>query len=337
MLKVLLVGGTGIISSAVAELAIKKGMELYVLNRGMRKAHLAQGAKEIITDYRGPEEDVIKALGDNHFDVVVDFITYNKEQIERAIRIFKGRTEQYIFISSGTVYRKPLDNYIITEDAPKGNLHSFYARNKLACERTLMAAYEKEGFPGVIVRPSLTYGDFRFVLSLSSGPHPYSIINRMRRGKEIIVQGDGNSLWTITHNTDFAKGLVGLFGNKSAIGEDFHITTDEVQDWNRIYTKIAHAAGVEAKLIHIATDFLGEYKTAYFDRLAGDHSCSAVFDNSKIKRFVPDFECTMSFEEGAKRVVDYFDADPVNRATIDEAWDAEMDDIIYRYTAYRRM
>lgn len=336
-MKVLLVGGTGIISTGVAELAIRKGMDVYVLNRGMRSSRLIAGCKEIIADFRGEDEDIIKALGDHHFDVVVDFITFNKDQVEKSVRIFRGRTEQYIFISSGTVYKKPLDSYIITEDAPKGNLYSFYARNKLACERTLIDLYEKEGFPATIVRPSLTYADFAFVLSLSSGKCPYSIINRMRVGKPIIVQGDGNSLWTITHNSDFAKGIVGLFGNKAAIGEDFHITTDEVQDWNRIYTKIAHAAGVEAKLIHIATDFLGEYNAKYIARLAGDHSCSAVFDNSKIKKFVPDFKCTMSFEEGAKRVVDYFDADPANRALIDEDWDAEMDDIIYRYTAYKRI
>lgn len=334
-MKVLLVGGTGIISTGVAELAIKRGMEVYVLNRGLRSSRLIPGCKEIIADYRGDEAEIIKALGDHHFDVVADFLTFTKEQLEKAVRIFKGRTEQYIFISSGTVYKKPLEHYIITEDAPKGNYHSTYARNKLACERALMEAYEKEGFPGVIVRPSLTYSDFTFVLSLSKGP--YSLINRMRRGKQIIVQGDGNSLWTITHNSDFAKGFVGLFGNKDAIGEDFHITTDEVLDWNRIYTTIAHAAGVEANIIHIATDFLGEYDNAYFDRLAGDHSCSAVFDNSKIKRFVPDFKATVSFAEGAKRVVDYFDADPAARAVIDTDWDAEMDDIIYRYTAYKRM
>ncbi len=336
-MKVLLIGGTGIISTGAAELAIKRGMEVYVLNRGLRNHLLVPGCKSIVADFRGEDEDIIKALGDHHFDVVVDFIAYNKDQLEKSVRIFKGRTDQYIFISSGTVYKKPLENYIITEDAPKGNLHSFYARNKLACEVALMEAYEKEGFPATIVRPSLTYADFKFVLSLSSGKCPYTIINRMRRGKPIIVQGDGNSLWTITHTSDFAKGIVGLFGNKEAIGEDFHITTDEVQDWNRIYTKIAHAAGVEANIIHIATDFLGEYDNKYFDRLAGDHSCSAVFDNSKIKKFVPDFKCTMTFEEGAKRVVDYFDADPANRATIDEEWDAEMDDIIYRYTAYKRI
>ena len=237
-----------------------------------------------------------------------------------------------VFISSGTVYKKPLPSYIITEDAPLGNIHSAYARNKLAAEYALRRHIDK-GFPGVIVRPSLTYSDFNPLTSLNSRKHPYTLIHRMRKGKPIVVNGDGTSLWTITHNTDFARGIVGLFGNPATIGEAFHITSDEVLDWDRIYTYLAHAAGVDANLIHIASDYLGEWNPDLRESLLGDHSCSAVFDNSKIKKFVPDFVCKVPFEEGAKRVVAWFDADPAARAIVDYDWDNDMDALVATYRA----
>jgi nucleoside-diphosphate-sugar epimerase len=329
-MKVLLIGGTGIISTGVAKLALSRGMEVYVLNRGLRPGQLQPGCKEIIVDYRGEEQPIIDALGDLEFDVVVDFLIQGVEAMERAIRIFSGRCKQYFLISSGTVYKKPLENFIITEDAPLGNLHSKYARNKIASENTLRAAIEK-GFPGVIIRPSLTYADFNMLVAINSRKHPYSIINRMRKGKPIVVHGDGTSLWTITHTDDFAKGIVGLFGNEKAIGEAFHITSDEVLDWDRIYTQLAHAAGVEAKLIHIASDFIGEFYPPYLESLEGDHSCTAVFDNSKIKSFVPDFKCTIPFAEGAKRSVEWYDADPNARETVEDEWDEMIDAMIAKY------
>jgi len=326
-MKVLFVGGSGTISTACVDLAIKRGMDVYVLNRGNHNDRLPAEAKNIVADYND-EEGTAAALEDYSFDVVADFRVFTADGAKKAVRLFKGKTKQYILISSGTVYKKPLEHFIITEDAPLGNIHSFYARNKIAAENVMREAM-KEGFPATIVRPSLTYADF-MPLTCMWGK-PYAIIDRMRRGKEIIVPGDGTSLWTITHNTDFAKGFVGLFGNEKAIGEAFHITQDEVLDWDRIFTILAHAAGVEPKIVHIATDFIGECSPARKEGLAGDHSVSAVFDNSKIKRFVPDFKCTVPFAEGARRVIEWFDADPANREIRDPDYDAEIDMILAKY------
>jgi len=326
-MKVLFVGGSGTISTACVALAVERGMEVFVLNRGNHNDRLPAAVKNIAADYND-EENTAKALADYSFDVVADFRVFTADGAKKAVRLFGGKTKQYILISSGTVYKKPLEHFIITEDAPLGNIHSFYARNKIAAENVMREAL-KEGFPATIVRPSLTYADF-MPLTCMWGK-PYAIIDRMRRGKEIIVPGDGTSLWTITHNTDFAKGFVGLFGNEKAIGEAFHITQDEVLDWDRIFTILAHAAGVEPKIVHIATDFIGECSPARKEGLAGDHSVSAVFDNSKIKRFVPDFKCTVPFAEGARRVIEWFDADPANREIKDPDYDAEIDMILAKY------
>ncbi|MCQ2419880.1 MAG: NAD-dependent epimerase/dehydratase family protein [Clostridia bacterium] len=331
-MKVLFVGGTGNISYGVCQIALERGMELYILNRGNSTSRVHPGTHVLIADYND-EQAVKKALEGYEFDTVVDFRVFNAAQLEKAVRIFKGITKQYIFISSGTVYRKPLEHYLITEDMPLGNLHSHYARNKLAAENALRRAIG-EGFPGVIVRPSLTYSDFNPLTALNSRKNPYSLIQRMRRGKPIIVHGDGTSLWTITHDTDFGRGIVGLFGNPDTIGEAFHITSDEVLDWNRIYTELAHAAGVEANLIHIASDFIGDCDPSLRESLLGDHACSAVFDNSKIKRFVPDFHCEIPFREGARRIVEWFDADPAVRETVEPEWDEKMDAIIAKYRGW---
>ena len=330
-MKVLLVGGTGNISSGVAPEVLKRGMELWLMNRGNRSDRTPAGANQLIADCNDPES-VTKALEGHHFDAVVHFRVFNAEQMRQAVKLFTGHTDQFFVISSGTVYRKPLLNYLITEDAPLGNIHSAYARNKLAGEYALRRHIDK-GFPGVIVRPSLTYSDFNPLTSLNSRKHPYTLIHRMRKGKPVVVNGDGTSLWTITHNTDFARGIVGLFGNHDTIGEAFHITSDEVLDWDRIYTYLAHAAGVDANLIHIASDYLGEWNPDLRESLLGDHSCSAVFDNSKIKKFVPDFHCQVPFEEGAKRVVAWFDTDPAARAIVDYDWDRDMDNLVATYRA----
>ena len=327
-MKVLFIGGSGVISPASVDLAVEKGYETYVLNRGNHPEKVNPKATILKADY-SDEESVVKALDGRTFDVVADFRVFTADDMKKAIRLFGKITKQYIFISSGTVYKKPLENFIITEDAPLGNLHSYYARNKLAAENVLREALQA-GFPGVIVRPSLTYADWNILTSMR-GKTPYSLIDRMRKGKEIVVNGDGTSLWTITHNTDFAKGFVGLFGNEKAIGEAFHITQDEVLDWDRIFTILAHAAGVEPKLVHIATDFIGECNPARKEGLAGDHSVSAVFDNTKIKKFVPDFKCTVPFAVGAKRVIDWFDADPDEREIKDPAYDEEIDGILAKY------
>ena len=329
-LKVLFVGGSGVISPASVALAKERGYEVSVLNRGNHPELLPEGVESIIADYKD-EAACEKALEGKRFDVVADFRVFTADDMKKAIRLFGKRTGQYIFISSGTVYKKPLAKFIITEDAPLGNLHSYYARNKLAAENVLREAL-KTGFPGTIVRPSLTYADWYPIMSMR-GKTPYSVIDRMRKGKEIVVQGDGTSLWTITHNTDFAKGFVGLFGNDRAIGEAFHITQDEVLDWDRIYTYLAHAAGCEARIVHIATDFIGWVYPELKEGLAGDHSVSAVFDNSKIKSFVPDFKCTVPFEEGAKRSIAWFDADPKVREIVDPEFGPKMDHLLRIYRA----
>jgi len=328
-MKVLLVGGTGVISSGVAPEVLKRGMELWLMNRGNRTDRTPAGAHQLIADCTDPEA-VAKALEGHHFDAVVHFRVFNAEQMRQAVKLFAGHTDQFFVISSGTVYRKPLPHYLITEDMPLGNIHSAYARNKLAVENVMREAIA-EGFPGIIIRPSLTYSDFHPLMAINSRKFPYSIINRMRKGKPVVVHGDGTSLWTITYNADLAKGLVGLFGNKDAIGEAFHITSDEVLDWDRIYMHLAHAAGVDANLVHIASDYLGTFDPDLRESLLGDHACSAVFDNSKIKKFVPDFKSTVSFEEGAKRIVAWFDADPAAREIVDTEWDEKMDLLIAKY------
>ena len=328
-MKVLLVGGTGVISSGVTAEILDRGMELWLMTRRQQPRYIPEGANLLIADCND-EAAVEKVLAGHHFDAVVHFCVFNAEQMRRAWKLFDGVTDQFFVISSGTVYKKPLANYLITEDVPLGNIHSRYARNKLAVENVMREAMAA-GFPGIIIRPSLTYSEFHPLMAINSRVHPYSIINRMRKGKPVVVHGDGTSLWTITYNRDLAKGLVGLFGNKEAIGEAFHITSDEVLDWNRIYEHLAHAAGVEANLVHIASDYLGTFDPGLRESLLGDHACSAVFDNSKIKRFVPDFKCTVSFEEGAKRIVEWFDADPAARETVDTQWDAQMDMLIAKY------
>jgi nucleoside-diphosphate-sugar epimerase len=331
-MKVLLVGGTGTISTGVEKVVIEeRGYELYVLNRGSQRSldRMHPEAHLLKADYND-EESVKAALGDLHFDTVVDFRIQGVADQEKAVRIFDGRTDQYILISSGTVYRKPLEKYLVTEDMPLGNIHSAYARNKVASEMTLRKYIEK-GFPGVIVRPSLTYADFNPLVAINSRKDPYSIIWRMRKGKPIIVHGDGTNLWTITHNTDFGRGILGICGNPKAIGEAFHITSDEVLDWNAIYTELAHAAGVDANLVHIASDFIGDFEPGLRESLEGDHAVSMVFDNTKIKTFNPDFKYQVPWAEGAKRIVSWFDADPAVRETADEEWDQKMDALIEMY------
>lgn len=327
-MRILFIGGTGAISPASVDLSIQRGNEVYVLNRGNHLDRVSPLAKPLLADCND-EAAVRKAIGDLTFDVVADFHVFTAEDIQRAVRLFKGRTKQYFMISSATVYKKPSEHYLITEDAELGNDLSRYAINKLAAENELRKELQN-GFPGVIVRPSLTYADWFPIMSLR-GSTPYSIIDRMRSGKEIVVQGDGTSFWTITHNTDFAKGFVGLFGNEKAIGEAFHITQDEVLDWNRIYTLLGKAAGVDIRIVHVATDFISEVYPELKEGLAGDHSLSLVFDNTKIKKFVPGFQCTVPFAEGAKRSVAWFDADPAARHIADPEFDRRMDHLLDIY------
>src|SRR5947209_15375095 len=253
-MKVLFIGGTGNISVSVSNLAVERGLDLYLLNRG-REPVTIKGAQTLLADITQPAQ-VQQALGDQRFDVVVNWIAYREPDIERDLNLFRNKCSQYIFISSASVYQKPQTHPIITESTPLANPHWQYSRDKITCEERLMRAYREEGFPITIVRPSLTYGDTQITLAINSWQKSYTVVDRMRRGKKVIVPGDGSSLWVITHSTDFAKGLVGLLGHQQAIGHAFHITSDEVMCRDQFYRIVAEAAGAEPQLIHIPSDFL---------------------------------------------------------------------------------
>ena len=236
-----------------------------------------------------------------------------REDIERDLRLFSGRTGQFVFISSASAYQKPPSHYLITEETPLENPFWDYSRDKIACEQRLMQAYREKGFPVTIVRPSLTYGPSQIPLCVGSWQHPYTVIDRMKRGQKIIVPGDGTSLWVLTWNGDFAKGFLGLLGNPKAIGEAYHITSDEVLTWNQIYREVGRALGVEPEIVHVPSDLIAAYDPDALGSLTGDKVNSSVFDNSKIKQLVPDFNCTVPWAEGVRRAIAWHMADPPAR------------------------
>lgn len=326
-MRVLFIGGTGIISTACTQLAAERGIDLTLVTRGRRASGLPAGVQTLTLDI----EDAVaaqEALRGQSFDAVVDWIAYTPAQIERDLELFRGRTRQFVFISSASAYQKPVGHYLITESTPLKNPYWDYSRNKIACEERLMQAYREEAFPITIVRPSLTYGDSQITLAINSWTKSYTVVDRMRRGKKVIVPGDGTSLWVITHNTDFAKGLVALLGLDQAIGHAFHITSDEVMTWNQFYTIVAEAAGVKPQLVHMTSDFISECMPDALGGLTGDKAVSVVFDNSKIKRFVPGYCATVPFVQGIRRTLAWFDADPARRVVDDEAnaqWDRLID------------
>ena len=326
-MKVLFIGGTGIISAACTRLAVERGIDLTVLTRGRHAANLPAGVKTITADIDDAGA-AAQALSGTSFDVVVDWIAFAPAHIERDLQLFRGRTRQCIFISSASAYQKPSRQYLITESTPLANPFWEYSRNKIACEERLMQAYREEGFPATIVRPSHTYGETQIALAVNSWAKSYTAVDRMRRGKKVIVPGDGSSLWVITHNTDFAKGFVGLLGLEQAIGHAFHITTDEVMTWDQFYRIAGTAAGAEPQLIHIPSDFIGACLPEALGGLIGDKAVSVLFDNSKIKRFVPGYCATVPFGEGIRRTLAWFDADPARKQVDSEAnakWDRLID------------
>lgn len=311
-MRVLFIGGTGIISTACTALAAERGIELTLLTRGKHEANVPRGVKILSGDVNSPA--MAAKLSKEQFDAVVDWIAFTPPDIERDISLFRGHTRQFTFISSASVYQKPPSHYLITESTPLANPHWDYSRNKIACEERLMQAYREEGFPVTIVRPSLTYGETLVPLIMNSWAEmSYTAVDRMLRGEEVIVPGDGTSLWVLTHNTDFAKGLIGLLGNEQAIGHAFHITSDEVLTWNQIYQMVGAAIGVEPKLVHIPSDFIVTCLPDKEGSLLGDKSLSVVFDNTKIKRFVPDYCATTTFAQGIRKSLAWFDADPVRK------------------------
>jgi nucleoside-diphosphate-sugar epimerase len=301
-MRILFIGGSGTISSAVTRDVLKANHELYLLNRGNRA--VPEGAKQIVCDVND-EKRVGELTEGMEFDVVADFIAFKKKDVERDFRLFSGRTGQYIFISSASAYQKPLSYYLITESTPLCNPYWQYSRDKIECEEYLIKKYRENGFPITIVRPSLTYDERSIPLGVHGSKGSWQVAKRMLEGKPVIIHGDGTSIWVMTHNTDFSKGFCGLLGNIKAIGEAFHITSDEVLTWNQIYTSIANALGVPLKAVHISSEYLAAHSDFDFTgSLIGDKANSVVFDNSKIKRLVPDFVATKRFDVGIKETID---------------------------------
>jgi nucleoside-diphosphate-sugar epimerase len=307
-------------------MAVAQGHELYLLNRGSRTADLP-GSHGLTADVHRPQ-DVRAALEGLELDVVVDWIAYTPEDIERALALFRGRVGQYVFISSASVYQKPPAHYLVTESTPLSNPYWDYARNKIACEQRLMRAYLDEGFPVTIVRPSMTY-DSNLPIAVG-GWGTYTLADRLTRGRQIIVHGDGSSLWVVTHADDLARGLLGLLGDERALGQAFHITSEEVLTWDQIYRTIAEALGVEARIVHIPSDYLAGAAPHLAGSLLGDKTWSVVFDNSKIRTVVPGFQATVLLNDGIRRTLAWFAADE-KRRTVDPAVDAEMDQILEAY------
>ena len=304
-MKILFIGGTGTISMAITRLLASRGDELYLLNRGNRKIDLPDNVKTIIADIND-EEDTRKKLEGMTFDCVGEFIGFVPAQLERDYRLFKDKTRQFIYISSASAYEKPPKGYVITEKTPLVNPFWEYSRNKIACEDYLMERYEKDGFPVTIVRPSHTYDERSVPLGVHGNGGSWQVVKRIMEGKKVIIHGDGTSLWTITHNSDFAKAYVGLIGNPAAIGEAFQITSDESVSWNSIYRSIAEALGTELHPYYVASETLadmGDYD--FTGSLIGDKSNSVVFDNSKVKKLVPDFKAEISADQGIKMTVKY--------------------------------
>lgn len=311
-MKILLIGGTGTISSAITRQLATSGHDLWLLNRGNRKDDVPASVRQVICDINN-EAEVLRQIGGTMFDAVCEFIGFLPSQVERDIRLFKGRTRQYVYISSASAYNKPARNHIITEGTSLANPYWQYSRDKIACEELLMKEYRENGFPVTIVRPSHTYCERAIPVSVHGPKGSWQVLKRMIEGKAVLVQGDGSSLWTLTWNEDFAKGFIGLLGNPKAIGEPFQIMSDESLTWNQIYQCVADALKVEFKPYYVASQFLAAVAPKEYDftgNLLGDKSTTVVFDCSKLKHAVPGYQATTRFDEGVRRCVAYILAHP---------------------------
>lgn len=312
-MKILFIGGTGTISSAITrQLAEKEDCELFLINRGTRSGEVPANVRVIKADINDEANVMLKTDG-MVFDCVCDFIGFVPEQIERDRRLFGGRTKQYMYISSASAYAKPANNYIITEGTSLVNPHWEYSRNKIACENLLMKWYREERFPVTIIRPSHTYCERSIPVGLHGAKGSWQVLKRMLEGKRVLVHGDGESLWTMTNNEDFARGFIGLIGNPHAIGEAYQIMSDETLTWNQIYKTVADTLGVEFKPYYVSSAYLNEIAPAGYDiegNLLGDKAISVVFDCSKLKRAVPDYTTHISFAEGCRRAMKHILAHP---------------------------
>jgi nucleoside-diphosphate-sugar epimerase len=328
-MRVLLIGGTGNISTAVTQELAERGVDVTVFNRGTRDVELPDGVRVVAGDIRDPAS-AREALGSEEFDVVVDWLAYVPRHVETDIDLFSGRIAQYVYISSATVYRRPSIPYRTSETAPLGNPHWKYAQDKIACEERLRQEQEERGFPVTVIRPSYTYGE-RWIPAVIAG-QDYTLVDRMLNGRPVISPGDGQSLWTMTHNTDFARAFAGILGREDAVGEAFNIMSDDVMTWDQIIETIAAAAGAEADIVHVPSDFMAAVDPELGANLLGDKSHSAVFDTSKIKRFVPGWEAVVPFREGVERSLAWFDADP-SRKVVDPERNELIDRIVDAYLA----
>jgi len=323
--RLLVIGGTGVISSAVTRLAVERGLDVTVLNRGSSATRpLPEGAEVVQADVRDPAS-VRAALGDREFDSVVDWVAFTPEHVQTDVDLFAGRTGQYVFISSASAYQTPPERLPVTESTPLRNPFWQYSRDKIACEDLLVRAYRDSGFPATVIRPSHTYD--RTLVPLDGG---WTAMERMRQGREVVVHGDGTSLWTLTHHEDFARGLVPLLGHPRTLGEAFHITSDDVLTWDQVVRALAAALGVEPRIVHVPSDAIAAADPEWGAGLLGDKAHSMVFDTTKLRRLVPDFATTIRFEQGAREIVEWHDADAVRRV-VDARLDAVMDDLVARY------
>jgi nucleoside-diphosphate-sugar epimerase len=321
-LRVLFIGGSGIISSACSSLAVERGIDLYVVNRGHSTTRpVPARAKTLQGDVRDPES-IGKAIDGLDFDAVVDWVAFTPEHVRADIELFRGRTRQYVFISSASAYQTPPARVPVVESTPLTNPFWQYSRDKIACEDLLMQAYRSDGFPVTIVRPSHTYD--KTTVPFDGG---WTVLGRMRQGKEIVVHGDGTSLWTLTHHSDFARGFVPLLGHPRTIGDAFHITSDDAPTWNQIAEALAAAAGVEARIVHVSSDAIAAADPEWGAGLLGDKAHSMVFDNSKLRGVVPDYLATVPFEQGAREIVAWHDEDPA-RQQVDPRFDTLMDQLV---------
>ncbi|HYQ73639.1 SDR family oxidoreductase [Cellulomonas sp.] len=323
--RLLVIGGTGIISSAVTRLAVERGLDVTVLNRGSSATRpVPEGAEVVQADVRDPAS-VRAALGSREFDSVVDWVAFTPEHVQTDVDLFAGRTGQYVFVSSASAYQTPPERLPVTESTPLRNPFWQYSRDKIACEDLLTRAYRDTGFPAMVVRPSHTYD--RTLVPLDGG---WTAVERMRQGREVVVHGDGTSLWTLTHHEDFARGMVPLLGNPRTLGEAFHITSDDAPTWDQIVRALAAAAGVEPRIVHVPSDAIAAADPEWGAGLLGDKAHSMVFDTTKLRRLVPEFATTIRFEQGAREIVDWHDADPARRV-VDARMDALMDDLVARF------
>ena len=324
-LRVLFIGGSGVISSEASRLAVRRGIELSVLNRGATHLRpLPPEAGVLHGDIRDTAS-VREALGDREFDAVVDWVAFTPEHVQADIDLFRGRTGQYVFISSASAYQTPPSRQPVTESTPLRNPFWQYSRDKIACEDLLVEAYRETGFPATIVRPSHTYDKTKIPFD-----GKWTALARMRAGKEIVVHGDGTSLWTLTHSADFARGFVPLLGHPRTIGEAFQITSDDVLTWNQIAQTLAAAAGATARIVHVPSDAIAAADAAWGAGLLGDKAHSMVFDNAKLRSVVPGYRAEIPFEQGAREIIAWYDEDPARQRT-DARLDALMDKLVATY------